>query len=270
MKFSSWNIICFGQKESIKVQFFRLLSALMKVHPMPHAVFETTRLVFVQILHHCPVSWNISLLYFCSSNQVYFGRKEPIKNKFLEFWVLGGKLFKLFMSYLKPQVCFSSNFASLFSVTRCNSSVLFYLKLYMIWTNEPKKVQNFSLLIAQVKFHQTYTLIGIFCWKYTKFQLRKCRGFMSHDTEDWCKIRRKTELLFPKWHKFGEFWREHSKFSKFSLWSVQRNYLSWHWRVMEYLRKNWLVVWKMTWGIFSPEHLKNLKILTLMGSFYPK
>ena len=173
MKFSSWNIICFGQKESIKVQCFRLLSALMKVHPMPHAVFETTRLVFVQILHHCPVSWNISLLYFCSSNQVYFGRKEPIKNKFLEFWVLGGKLFKLFMSYLKPQVCFSSNFASLFSVTRCNSSVLFYLKLYMIWTNEPKKVQNFSLLIAQVKFHQTYTLIGIFCWKYTKISTTK-------------------------------------------------------------------------------------------------
>ena len=198
MKFSSWNIICFGQKDPIKVQCFRLLSALMKVHPMPHDVFETTRSVFVQILHHCSVSWNISLLYFCSSNLVYFGRKELIKKKFLEFWVLGGKLFKLFISYLKPQVSFSSNFASLFIVTRCNSSVLFYLKLYMIWTNEPNKVQNFSLLIAQVKFHQIYTLIGTFCWKYTKFQLRKCRGFMSHDTEDWCKIRRKTELLFPK------------------------------------------------------------------------
>ena len=36
-KCSSWNIICFGQKEPIKVQFCRLLSALMKVHPLPHA-----------------------------------------------------------------------------------------------------------------------------------------------------------------------------------------------------------------------------------------
>ena len=32
-------------------------------------------------------------------------------------------------------------------------------------------------------------------------------------------------------------------------------------RVMQYLRKNWLVVWKMTWGIWqiSPEHSKMSK-----------
>ena len=35
---------------------FRLLSALMKVHPIPHAIFETTRSGFIQILHHCSVS----------------------------------------------------------------------------------------------------------------------------------------------------------------------------------------------------------------------
>ena len=29
------------------------------------------------------------------------------------------------------------------------------------------------------------------------------------------------------------------------------SYLSWHWRVMENLKKNWLVVWKMTWGIWQ-------------------
>ena len=32
---------------------------------------------------------------------------------------------------------------------------------------------------------------------------------------------------------------------------VQRSYISWHWRVMQNLKKNWLVVWKMTWGIWS-------------------
>ena len=30
LKFSNWNIICFGQEEPINVQFFRLLSALKK------------------------------------------------------------------------------------------------------------------------------------------------------------------------------------------------------------------------------------------------
>ena len=43
---------------------------------------------------------------------------------------------------------------------------------------------------------------------------------------------------------------------------MQRNYLSWHWSVIQNLKKNWLVVWKMTWGIcqISPGHLKVSKL----------
>ena len=59
-----WNIICFGQKEPINVEFFRLLNALMKVHPIPHAIFETTKSRFIQILHHWSVSWKITPMYF--------------------------------------------------------------------------------------------------------------------------------------------------------------------------------------------------------------
>ena len=53
---------------------------------------------------------------------------------------------------------------------------------------------------------------------------------------------------------------------------VQRSYLSWHWRVMQNLKKNWLVVWKMTWGIWQifTRALESLKIEILMGSFNPK
>ena len=40
---------------------------------------------------------------------------------------------------------------------------------------------------------------------------------MSHDPEDWCKIWRKTDLLFQKWQEFGKFWPDHSKVSKFAL-----------------------------------------------------
>ena len=64
-KFYSWRITWFGQKESIKVQFFRLLSALMKVHPIPRAIFETTRSGFIKIFYHCLVSLKMSSLYFC-------------------------------------------------------------------------------------------------------------------------------------------------------------------------------------------------------------
>ena len=48
------------------------------------------------------------------------------------------------MSYLKPQVSFSLNIASLFSVVRDNPSVLFWLKLYMIWTKETHQSAKFK------------------------------------------------------------------------------------------------------------------------------
>ena len=125
LKFSCWNIICFGQKDPINVQFFRLLGAQMKGHTIPHDSFETTRSGFIQILHHCSVSWKITPLYFFSSNLKYFGQKDPIKVKFLDFWVVGWKFTKFLMSYLKPQVSFSLNFASLFNAMGDKSSVLF-------------------------------------------------------------------------------------------------------------------------------------------------
>ena len=48
---------------------------------------------------------------------------------------------------------------------------------------------------------------------------------------------------------------------KFQLKKVQKSYLSWHWRVMQSSKKNWLVVSNMTggiWWIFT-QPLKSLK-----------
>ena len=198
MKISSWNIICFGSKKPIKVQFFTSLSALMRVHPNPQTIFETIRSGFIQILHHCSMSWKITPLYLCSSNLVYFREKEQIEKEFSDFWVVGWKFANFLMSYLKPQAGFSLNFASLFSAMRDNSSLLFSWNFIWFRQKEPIKEQTFRLLTAHVKFHQICTLIGCFYWKYIKFQLKKYRGVMSRDTEEWSKIWRKTELLFQK------------------------------------------------------------------------
>ena len=127
-------------------------------------------------------------------------------------------------------------------------SPLYFFSWNFIWflQREPTKVQNFRLSTAQVKFHQICILIGSFCWKYIKFQLRKywivvqnlkekqlfvskmtkigwiliqalkslkhlhlndpfCakyitfdlkkyRGVIFHDTEESCKIWRKTDM----------------------------------------------------------------------------
>ena len=42
-------------------------------------LFSNHKLVFPQNLHNSSVSWKITSLYFCSSNNLYFDHKEPIK-----------------------------------------------------------------------------------------------------------------------------------------------------------------------------------------------
>ena len=60
----------------------------------------------------------------------------------------------------------------------------------------------------------------------------------------------------------------------FKVWpkKVQRSYLWWHWRKMQNLKKNRLVIWNTTWGIWQifTRALESLKIGALMGSFNPK
>ena len=53
---------------------------------------------------------------------------------------------------------------------------------------------------------------------------------------------------------------------------VQKSYVSWHWRVMQSLKKNWLLVPKMTWWIWRilMRAVANLKVLTLIDYFCRK
>ena len=63
-----------------------------------------------------------------------------------------------------------------------------------------------------------------------------------------------------------------SKSYKVSTKKVQKSYLSWHWRMMQSLKKNWLVISNMTWviwGIFT-QPLKSLKITLTWALFVHK
>ena len=62
-------------------------------------------------------------------------------------------------------------------------------------------------------------LMGCLRPKYIIFELKIYKGVMFDGTEYWCKIWRKTDFCFQKWHKeFGKFLPEHLKVSKFGLW----------------------------------------------------
>ena len=111
-----------------------------------------------------------------------------------------------------------------------------------------------------LKVSNISTWMCSFWAKYILLQLKRYRGVIFHDTDEWCKIWRKTDLWFGKWHEeFGKFSPEHLKMSKLGLWwillsivenawawNLQRSYVSWQWRIIQKLKRKWLAVLKLT------------------------
>ena len=75
-----------------------------------------------------------------------------------------------------------------------------------------KMTRIWWILTRALKVSKICTFIGSYCAKYLMFDLKKYTGVIFDDTEEWCKIWRKTDLCFGKWHE---------KFGKFSLESVK-------------------------------------------------
>ena len=53
--------------------------------------FPSNKSVFLQILHHSSMSWEITPLHFFSSKNIYFVQKEPIKLKIFETFECSGQ-----------------------------------------------------------------------------------------------------------------------------------------------------------------------------------
>ena len=86
----------------------------------------------------------------------------------------------------------------------------------LLFQNWHKEFDNFSPEHSRVA--KIFTLMGSFPAKYILFELKKYRGVIFYDIEEWCKIWRKTDLLLGKWHEeFDKFSPEHSKVSKLEL-----------------------------------------------------
>ena len=111
--------------------------------------------------------------------------------------------------------------------------------------------------------------------------MKKYRRVTSHDTEEWCKVWRKTDPWFQNDMRnlvnfnvsSGNSGNLHfdvlllSIAENVSAEKVQQNDLLWHWKKMQTLKKNWLFLWKMTWRIWwtLTWPVESLKICTLMG-----
>ena len=148
--------------------------------------FSKPQVSFFQILHQSSVSRKETLVYFFRSK--YFAQEEPVK-------VFGSKLTK-FSSFLKQQICFSSNFESVFSVMKNNSYVPNHSKVFnglllsnvlKVWARKYRGF-IFHLSLRALKSLKNGTLMGCFCPKHITLQLKNSIRIMCHDTEWWCKM----------------------------------------------------------------------------------
>ena len=69
--FFSWNFICYWEKQHIKVQTFRLATAHIKIHQIPHVIFGTKSQFFFKrwtlfsvIRHNTSVHFHLNLYLF--------------------------------------------------------------------------------------------------------------------------------------------------------------------------------------------------------------
>ena len=121
---------------------------------------------------------------------------------------------------------------------------------------------------------------------FTKFQLKKYRGvvswhwrLMQNLKESWFAVSKLIRIWWiliraPKSLKNLHFdlflpWKVCNVWSK----KVRMSYLPWRWRMLQNLKKKWLVVWKTTWGISQiftrPFESSDSKLELLWRTFIP-
>ena len=85
---------------------FQTSIAPIKIHQIPHAIFQTKSQFFFKLL----CTFSAGTLYAVD-------KSRTSKYKFSDLLLLPLKFTKFLLSFLDPRVSFSSNFASVFSVT---------------------------------------------------------------------------------------------------------------------------------------------------------
>ena len=96
-------------------------------------------------------------------------------------------------------------------------------ELWKIWRIVDLSFQNWlkqfdEFWLKHWKVSKIYTLMDCFWLKYIMFKLKKYREVIFHNAREWCKVWRKSDLWFVKWHEeFGKFSPKHTKVLKLRL-----------------------------------------------------
>ena len=170
--FFSSNNIYFAQKEHFKVRVFETFECSGQNLSNFLCQFWKGKLIPLEILYPSLVLWKITLLYFFSSNNIYFTQKEPIRLKSFETSECSGQ-------NLSNSLCQFWNDKSIPLQILCLSSVswkitpLYYFLAQAVHTLLKRSLLKWKFLklpIALVKFYQIpYVIFETTSWFLSKF-----------------------------------------------------------------------------------------------------
>ena len=170
----------------------------------------------------CNTSAHFKLIYF----QVWIKRSRQIPN-FEILQVLWWKFAKFLISFSKLQVNFSSSVS-----WDINPVCFFSWRFIYFQQKEPISTKLSTKGDCQKKL-ATKIQRSYLSWHWTVMQsLSKPRRVNVH----WST--QKSEKSY--FHRFFES-KAHNVWAR----KFHRNYVSWHWRVMQNVKEKWLVAWKM-------------------------
>ena len=154
----------------------------------------------------------------------------------------------------------------------------------LLWRKEPIKVPNFNLLISPNLDLDRLLLLKVHIKFQPKKVQRSCVSWHCLLTENWKKnwfvVSKMTRIWWILIRALKSLKNSHFDRSLpwkvYNVWpkKVQRSYLLWHYRVMQNLKKSWLLVRKVTrgiWQIFTRVlESWDSKLGLLWGTFIPR
>ena len=111
--FFSSNNISFAKKELFKMKIFETFECWGQILSNSLCQFWKNNSIPLQILYPSSVSWKIILLYFFSSNNIYFAQKELIKMKIFETFKCSGQILSNSYANFETKSPFLSKFCIL-------------------------------------------------------------------------------------------------------------------------------------------------------------
>ena len=141
----------------------RLSGAQVKIRQIAYVNFETASQFLFNFFIILQFHYTQILCKFLTPAFSAFDKRISWKKQFWHFHMFWWKSAKFLMSFSKPQVGFSSNFAWIFIFMKDNSSVHFQGQtLYTLHGRDQLKWKFLRLLTARIKIHQ---ILVIFFFK---------------------------------------------------------------------------------------------------------